>query len=302
MGLFDNYTRVNEEQLCPKCGRPDWCLIRNDGRACICTREKSSITKGDAGWLHSLPPGEVEPITASSKPKVYLTNKQVQYFLNSISIDQGEQDTTAMLRRQAELLGVCTESLEYMRVLYDSEKAALVFPMFDMNRLPCGARFRRSDGRKWSLKGGREGVFVCHGFNPALPVIVTEGPTDAAAAHTIGFRNILGRPNCSGGGAIIQEYVVGNMSTPVIILADPGEPGIDGAERLASQLRNPAIVLVTETDVREYVATQQLRQLSTRGILEGMERDCEPGWHTIYRNQTGQFQDFTRHFTLRQAA
>ena len=41
---------------CPVCGKPDWCLVAEDGSAAICARiEEGSVKRcGDAGWLHIL--------------------------------------------------------------------------------------------------------------------------------------------------------------------------------------------------------------------------------------------------------
>jgi hypothetical protein len=46
--------RVSKSNPCPACGKPDWCLVAEDGSAAICARiEQGSVKKcGDAGWLH----------------------------------------------------------------------------------------------------------------------------------------------------------------------------------------------------------------------------------------------------------
>ena len=43
--------RVNKKNLCPICGKPDWCLIDEDGSAAICQRISEGAKKkcGDAG-------------------------------------------------------------------------------------------------------------------------------------------------------------------------------------------------------------------------------------------------------------
>ncbi|MFC2068247.1 hypothetical protein ACFLTP_04495 [Chloroflexota bacterium] len=51
-----NWLRVNSRNLCPVCGKPDWCLILEDGKASICARIESDKPVGNkgAGWLHTL--------------------------------------------------------------------------------------------------------------------------------------------------------------------------------------------------------------------------------------------------------
>ena len=48
--------RVNKQNPCPVCGKPDWCLVAEDGSAAICKRIKDGSVKscGDAGYLHIL--------------------------------------------------------------------------------------------------------------------------------------------------------------------------------------------------------------------------------------------------------
>src|SRR5207248_11062007 len=45
---------VSRERPCPVCGKPDWCLVAEDGTAAICQRVGSGKRCGEAGWLHRL--------------------------------------------------------------------------------------------------------------------------------------------------------------------------------------------------------------------------------------------------------
>jgi len=50
------WLRVNRHNPCPICGKSDWCLLSDDGKAAICARIESNRpagTKG-AGWIHHL--------------------------------------------------------------------------------------------------------------------------------------------------------------------------------------------------------------------------------------------------------
>ena len=48
--------RVNRRNPCPVCGKPDWCLVAEDGSAAICPRTPDGAVKDipGSGWLHIL--------------------------------------------------------------------------------------------------------------------------------------------------------------------------------------------------------------------------------------------------------
>ena len=50
------WVRVNRLNPCPVCGKPDWCLISQDGKTAICARIESDRLAGNkgAGWIHTL--------------------------------------------------------------------------------------------------------------------------------------------------------------------------------------------------------------------------------------------------------
>ncbi len=70
------WLRVTKHNLCPICGKPDWCLISQDGKAAICARIESDRPAGNkgAGWIHTLdnymplPPPKPRP-DAKQTPK-----------------------------------------------------------------------------------------------------------------------------------------------------------------------------------------------------------------------------------------
>ena len=269
-----------------------------DGRQAICQRIRSRWErrgkKGRVGWLHNVKGvRELPPKTE----KVYLTPEQVHAYL--VSITSG--GTGSMIERQASLLGVSVESLYAFFTRYDSDKAVLAFPMFDAVSYPVGVRFRRADGRKWALKGSHEGVFVERDYDPHKPSIICEGPSNSVAMWTMGFRNIIGRPNCSGAIEITTQLLLrGDRRQPVLIVADPDEPGIVGAVELANELLNPVAVVTGATDARDhllkYTQSSKLTTPPYRDIIESLHETEGTGWRTIYRNQLGQFQDFSKVF------
>jgi hypothetical protein len=134
-------------------------------------------------------------------------------------------------------LGVSTDALKRLRTGYSDEHGAFTFPMFDAAGRLLGARLRGCDGRKWSVRGGHEGLFIPRIDDRAAVnyVVVCEGPTDCAALLDVGF-HAIGRPSCSGGVKHLVELVKRMRPDDVAILADDDSPGIRGANILASVL------------------------------------------------------------------
>lgn len=284
---LDQYSSVTAESPCPKCGRPDWCATHYTGRKVLCMRVPGG-RPACGGWIHYVAPGILKPTTMNAQPKTYLTSEQVkEYLQRSVSFHQ--QDANYV--RLCQLLQLSALSVWKMGGGYDRDSASLAFLMFDAEHFPVGIRFRRRDGKKWSLKGGREGVFMSGSFWAADPVYIAEGPTDSAALIEAGFDNVLGRPNCTGGVKIIQGLLCDYPKTPVVVLADPDDPGIAGAERLAVSLPNPTIVLTGPCDIRSYVTRFPNRREAAVGILDGI---YTPGaWREISRNNSGRLFNFT---------
>lgn len=45
---------------CAICGKPDWCMVSEDGTRALCARSESAHPAGAAGWIHSLDGTEVK--------------------------------------------------------------------------------------------------------------------------------------------------------------------------------------------------------------------------------------------------
>ena len=131
--------------------------------------------------------------------------------------------------------------------------------MFDGAENFAGMRLRSDEGEKWALRGGRQGIFI-----PSMElqgeVLVVEGPTDAAAAVSLGFYAI-GRPSCTGGvreiALLCRRIGVRRLS----VLADNDGPGKSGARAFCGQIGLPARLVVTPAkDLREWVRNGATRQ------------------------------------------
>ncbi len=134
------------------------------------------------------------------------------------------------LARFAAELSVSVEALQRLRIGWDGE--AWTFPMADAAGVVTGIRRRLLNGRKLSVKGGREGLFVPVELPTSDLLLITEGPTDCAALLTLGFASV-GRPSCRGGVPLVCDVARGRDA---VIVADCDEPGRLGAETLAVAL------------------------------------------------------------------
>lgn len=223
---MSGWLRVNRERPCPICSRPDWCLITADESAAICARTESEKRCGEAGWLHRLrDTGRRE--RAPRVRRVWMREGGPDF--SAMTWRAGSAVNMDRLERFASDLGVSVESLRRLRIGWDGE--AWIFPMWGSDSI-VGIRRRLLGGRKFSVAGGREGLFLPNDLPGTGPLLVCEGPTDTAAMLDLGFAAI-GRPSCTGGVRLVVETARGRHA---VIVADADEPGQRGANALASVL------------------------------------------------------------------
>jgi hypothetical protein len=158
------------------------------------------------------------------------------------------------LDKLAEALGVSLESLRRLGIGWSTQHRAWSFPMSNAAGDTLGIRLRLPSGRKLSVQGGREGLFIPgphphplpagEGIAPLLTtdhcppsttLLITEGPTDTAALLDLGF-TVIGRPSCTGGVKLLVELVRKLTPENVVIVADNDSPGENGAAALAAVL------------------------------------------------------------------
>ena len=230
---MSTWRRVSKRQPCPVCSKPDWCTVTADGSAVCCMRVASEKPLRNDGWLHRL--------TSDDWHRPRVRRIELPAWERSPVRDFGElsaqyeaaagDSTVAWLAAQ---LGVSAESLRRLHIGHDGR--AYTFPMRMPDGSVCGIRLRYPNGRKLSVKGGRDGLFLP---DPATdetepgPLFIAEGPTDCAALLDLGFVTI-GRPSCSGGTAYVVQLA---RNRNVIIVGDADGPGKRGAIQLARELR-----------------------------------------------------------------
>lgn len=190
-------------------------------------------TKG-AGWLHRLGDAPVKVPKVVSKRE---QNSPIDF--NSLARKYHEMLDEKSLAMFSQSIGVSVDSLRRLRTGWDGE--AYTFPMMDAKPQVVGIRRRFRDGRKLSVKGGHEGLFMATAcLSHEGPVLICEGPTDTGAMLDIGF-SAVGRPSCNGGTDILKALLNGR---DVVVVADDDKPGQDGADRLSKELVGRRIVKV----------------------------------------------------------
>jgi hypothetical protein len=132
-------------------------------------------------------------------------------------------------------LGVSEESLHQLQVGWSQRHRATTWPMTDATGTVCGIRLRGSDGKKWSVRGGREGLFIPRNVPIGDKLVICEGATDCAALLDLHF-NVVGRPSCTGGVQLLVDLACEWKIQEAVIIADRDPPGQRGARYLASRL------------------------------------------------------------------
>jgi hypothetical protein len=165
----------------------------------------------------------------------------------------------------ADQLGVSAAALRTLGCIATDQHKVWGFPMYCGDGSPVGIRMRHENGRKWALPGSHNGIFLPQ-CEPQPECVVCEGPTDSAAALTMGMF-VIGRPNCSACATDIVATVKRLKIKRITIVADVDQdrqrsvgggvfynPGLDGARSLAAILTIPTrIVTLPCKDLRSFL-------------------------------------------------
>jgi hypothetical protein len=234
-----DWQRVSKRRPCPVCDKPDWCLYAGPAdapKAVICARIESPKRCGEGGWLHELRSGGPTwtPWRRTIRKAVRMMGEAKP---NGIDFDRLAVDFRAAVRPEAlkrlgHNLGLSVASLQRLGIGWSVQHQAWAFPMTDRNGKIRGIRLRLDNGRKLSVKGGKEGLFIPKSLKTGGRLFVTEGPTDTAALLDLGFEAV-GRPSCLGGLYLLVEAMVKWRPAELVVMADGDGPGQRGAEVLA---------------------------------------------------------------------
>lgn len=258
--FHSKWIRVTRAHPCSVCGRFDWDTYSPElGLAC-CMRISSARPSKNGGWLHPLDaaPVKVEPVKHVEPPHINATAMMRKFR------DATDLADVALLAKD---LGVAGESLWELGIAWAAPHNAWAWPMKDEYGNTIGVRLRSSTGHKWAVTGSRAGLFY-GSVRPGCVTCVTEGPTDASAAMTIGLQAI-GRPSCLGQEEMLRAALA--KARRVLIISDNDSPGFRGAERLQGMLNVPNLIWCPPCkDMREFVqkgGTQELIETLTKSMI-----------------------------------
>lgn len=239
----EKMVRVKRDNPCPICGKPDWCLIAEDGSACICARVAEGGKKAkEAGWLHILTD---KPLP--NPKRITRTPVKVEPPKDFKALAKQYYDALPDKLAIATGLGVSIASLDRLRVGWCSEKKAYTFPMRSGQNKIIGIR-TRTKGGKFAIPGSKNGLFIPVGtkFESDDILFICEGASDVAALWDLGF-SVIGRASCSTGFEYIKQAIE-KYNRRVVVFSDKDEdktrpdgkeynPGFDGAVQLAKDLK-----------------------------------------------------------------
>lgn len=198
-------------------------------------------------------------------------NERVEQFQRQLS-DEGCQ-------KLAESLGVSVPALRAAGVGWDPSEKVYTFPEVDAAGKVIGYVRRFENGEKKAADGGKRGLCIPANWETKTgPILIPEGPTDVAAAETMGLCAI-GRPSATGGFDHLRNLLKSVPATREIIVvgerdqkADGKWPGKEAAEAMGKKLsdalgRSVRWVLPPEgKDLRNYL---QLRPKDTDPAVRG---------------------------------
>ena len=250
--------RVTKANPCAVCGKSHWCVRFKSYSVCMRVQSDSPkhFVGGEVGWIH---PIEGVVVSAPLRPVKHHPCIDVSQIMRRWSLNSLRGEIVSLAKK----LGVSKSSLEELQFVQTDNDGEFGIPMRDGLGNYIGIRVRHECGKKWAVPGSHSGIFIPN-CRPSPLAMVLEGPTDTAAALTLGYYGI-GRPSCCGGLPHIISAVNRLKVERVVIVADNDDPGIRGAKTLQIHLPVPSCVLVLPCkDLREFI------KIGTRRMLDDM--------------------------------
>lgn len=271
--MLKTFHSASRREPCPICGKPDWCIISNDGHVAICNRIQSNHRCDGGGWLHVLEKGDFRPVRRVwTPPAKIVPTFDAEAVQAVLSREYERRGGDGML---ADDISLPVEAVSVLGPGWNANLTAWSFPMRDAYGNVVGIRYREFNGsRKWAEKGSRNALIYPRGFRPLVvdgyaTVVFCEGETDTMAAHALGIPAV-GRPSCSSCVDMCRELCRRVRAKRVVVVSDndkyksrpgtddrppmrPWRPGIEGAESLAEGVGIPyRIVTPPCKDMREW--------------------------------------------------
>ena len=221
MSPINEWQRVSPTRRCPICDHPDWCLISADGNTAICPRTESAKRCGEAGWLHRLDDSLPRSVRVRKVRVVHVTAQSLDFARMAKAFRMAVDP--ARLYALAERLGLSVAALHRFRVGWSALHNAWTFPMIDPSGNVLGIRLRSPFGSKYAIQGSKQGLFIPDDSS-ADRLLITKGPTDAAALLDMGFPFVVGRPNCTGGIKLLVD-LLRRHPVETVIVSDADDAG-----------------------------------------------------------------------------
>lgn len=266
---MDRFHSVTKSEPCVICKHTSWCIISNDGGTAICYRVESPRPAKGGGWIHILrerPKNMPPPKRRAASPPQRTFDAAAYHARLRESWDHVWLDGLSLS------IGASMEALERLEPAWDARHQAFAFPMRDGDGRIVGIRLRNQEGRKWAVSGSKAGLFYPADLQLGefRDIVILEGPTDTAAALTLGLPAV-GRPSCNSGEEDLRRLVSRLGVRQVTIVADHDEaksrandssywrPGTIGAAKLAQDLKRMyRIVTPPDKDFRQWAINSQL--------------------------------------------
>jgi hypothetical protein len=224
-------------------------------------RVDSGRAARNGGWVHRL---KDEPLPIRRPIRPIVQARPILPNLDTMLARWAAETHQEARHGLSKALGVSEAALSDLGATFAAQHVAWAFPMRDGAGRVVGIRLRADDGRKWAVRGSREGLFYRESVPHDHVAVVSEGPTDTAAALTIGLWAV-GRPSCTGGVDALRQLCRRLLITHLIVVGDNDAPkarpsggfwtpGLDGARRLMAEIGRPCkLVLPPAKDLRAWL-------------------------------------------------
>jgi hypothetical protein len=228
------WPEVSKQNPCGICGHTDWCVVGD--KAWCCMREPSDHPAKNGGYYHFFDDAKPKPTYVAPKRSAE-PSFDVAAIMNRLIVRTND-DFRIYLSGS---LGVSPQSVTALNAAWSPGNNAWAFPMRDGANEMIGIRLRDSSGKKWAIPGSRNGIFIPQGLDAQKTCFIVEGPTDCAAALTLGLFAI-GKPSCNAGDDHVKVALKRLGVKRVVIISDNDKAGQLGARKLKQSLVIPSVI------------------------------------------------------------
>lgn len=147
---------------CPICGKPDWCMVSEDGKLALCQRVANDHPNKRGGWWHSLsdePIHHIEKKKRKEKASLYQLDIVYRTILKSFPLsDKHRQDLRkrGLTDEEIYLHGYRTLPVERYQTI---KKIQHYFKDEALERIPGFCKREGKHGEYWWIQGG-SGILI----------------------------------------------------------------------------------------------------------------------------------------------